>query len=96
MGLTNEMVRDAAKRRAPTVIEVWKGRAHWHWHFKSGNGRIVADAENFPSKGNAIRAAKRVVTAVLEEWGTYGQACSFNRMPDQGDGITRFRARPVY
>lgn len=37
----------------------------WHWHFRSGNRRIVADAEAFVTKANAIRAAKSVVRSVL-------------------------------
>lgn len=60
-------------------IEVWQGTnrvsettgrvvaQRWHWHFKN-RGRIVADAEAFPSKGNAIRAAKAVVRGVVNLW----------------------------
>lgn len=73
-----------------TTIEVWKGRAHWHWHFRRG-GRVVADAENFPSKGNAIRAAKATVAGVLAEWAP-GAECTFATLPDQVDGVTRIRA----
>lgn len=53
-------------------IEVWqntnvtgKKSQTWHWHFKARNGRIIADAEAFPSKANAIRAAKGVVRSLI-------------------------------
>lgn len=51
-------------------IEVWQsppriGDQRWHWHFKS-KGRTVGDAESFPTKANAIRAAKAVVCAVVK------------------------------
>lgn len=49
-------------------IEVWKtgtSKQPWHWHFKNGS-RITADAEAFPSKAHAIRAAKAVVRAVVK------------------------------
>lgn len=49
-------------------IEVFQGKAQdfWYWHFKARNGKFVADAEAFDSKGNAIRAAKGVVRSVLK------------------------------
>lgn len=75
-----------------TTIEVWKGRAHWHWHLRR-NGRIVADAENFPSKGNAMRAAKAVITGLYDEWGLSAVSqCVFYELPDKGDGVTRLWA----
>lgn len=40
----------------------------WFWHFKN-KGRITADAEPFPTKAHALRAAKAVVTAVLKPTG---------------------------
>ncbi len=55
-------------------IEVWQsppriGDQKWHWHFRS-KGRIVSDAESFPTKGNAVRAAKSVVRGVLKRLNT--------------------------
>lgn len=46
-------------------IEIFKGKREWHWHFVN-RGRITADAEGFPSKGNAVRAAKAVVRGVVK------------------------------
>lgn len=46
-------------------IDVFKGRDGWHWHFVS-RGRITADSEAFPTKSNAVRAAKAVVRAVVK------------------------------
>lgn len=47
-------------------IEVFlDGGNMWRWHFKS-KGRITADAEAFPSRANATRAAKSVVKAVVK------------------------------
>ncbi len=54
-------------------IEIWEsghGKAqHWRWHFKARNGRIVADAEAFPTKAHAMRAAKAAVRAILKPCG---------------------------
>ena len=49
-------------------IEVFKGSNPkvWYWHFKN-KGRVTANNEAFPSKSNAIRAAKGVVKAVMKE-----------------------------
>lgn len=38
----------------------------WYWHFKN-KGRITADAEAFPTKAHAKRAATAVVTAVFKQ-----------------------------
>ena len=46
-------------------IEVMKMLGKWYWHFKS-KGRITADAESFPTKAHAMRAAKAVVKAVVK------------------------------
>ncbi len=46
------------------VFETDKGSGQWYWHFRN-KGRVTADSEAFPSKNNAIRAAKAVVTAVI-------------------------------
>lgn len=49
-------------------IEVFLGAGGmWHWHFKN-KGRVTADAEAFPSKANATRAAKSVVAGVLKAY----------------------------
>lgn len=50
-------------------IEVWQGkpgkRPAWHWHLRAKNGKIVTDADAFPTKANALRAAKSVVRAII-------------------------------
>ncbi len=50
-------------------IEVWHGKVGskqaWWWHVKS-KGRIVTDAEPFPTKAHALRAAKAMVRAVVK------------------------------
>ncbi len=52
-------------------IEIWeqeylhRGGWHWYWHFEARNGRIVADAEAFPTKAHAKRAAKAAVRAIV-------------------------------
>ncbi len=43
-----------------------------YWHFKAKNGRIVSDAEAFPTKSNATRAAKACVNAITYPF--YNQA----------------------
>jgi uncharacterized protein YegP (UPF0339 family) len=43
-----------------------KHSGQWYWRFKASNGRIIADAESFPTKANAVRAAKGVVRSVLK------------------------------
>ena len=37
----------------------------FYWHFKN-KGRITADAEAFPTRANAARAAQSVVKAVIK------------------------------
>lgn len=51
-------------------IEVFQNeqKTQWHWHFRN-KGRITADAESFPSKANALRAAKAVVKAIQAQLG---------------------------
>lgn len=52
-------------------IEVFMGAGstpnneQWFWRFRS-KGRVTADAEMFPSKANAVRAAKAVVKGVCK------------------------------
>lgn len=47
-------------------IEVWQNtNKEWFWHLKARNGQVVADAEVFPSRANAIRAAKGHVRNVV-------------------------------
>ena len=53
--------------------EVWqssetKNIGSWYWHLRARNGQIVTDAEAFPTKGNAVRAAKAVVSAVIKQF----------------------------
>jgi len=50
-------------------IEVMKLLKGWYWHFRAKNGNIVSDAEAFPTKANAMRAAKAVVKAVVKPYG---------------------------
>jgi uncharacterized protein YegP (UPF0339 family) len=56
----------------------------WHWHFKT-KGRITADSESFPSKSNAVRAAKSVVKAVLKPLSVVVQPV-FTERVDEKDG----------
>ena len=51
--------------QTPRVTKHEKAQT-WHWHFKN-KGRITADAEAFPSRSNAVRAAQAVVRAVVKE-----------------------------
>lgn len=38
----------------------------WRWRLKSPNGRIIADSgEGYSSKGNAMKAAQRLVDATI-------------------------------
>jgi uncharacterized protein YegP (UPF0339 family) len=68
-------------------IEVWQGKAgKWFWHFRQRGGKVTADAQPFPSKGNAIRAAKGVVRATIKASGLRGYTLHF--LPIEGDGIT--------
>lgn len=51
-------------------IEVWQspprvGDQRWHWHLRANNGRIVTDAESFPTKWHALRAAKTMVRSIV-------------------------------
>ena len=77
-------------------IEVWLGHVEnehggqeppaWFWHFKN-KGRITADAEEFPTKSNAIRAAKAVVKAVFKE--AEGMTVQF--VETEAKGVTRIK-----
>lgn len=62
-------------------IEIWEGAVGWHWHFKN-KGRITADAEAFPTKGNAMRAAKAVVKAV------HGKGLTVQFKQHESEGFT--------
>ena len=55
-------------------IEIWNGSIEyqkdlgnkldiqWYWHIRARNGRIIADgSEGYDSKGNALRAVKRLI-----------------------------------
>ncbi len=43
------------------TMEVHEGADGWRWRVRAGNGRLVATSgEAFASKGNAVRAARRV------------------------------------
>jgi len=57
-------------------IEIWqsskesnvdgKNIGSWYWHKRSNNGRIVTDAEAFPTMANAVRAAKAEVRGTIK------------------------------
>lgn len=51
-------------------IEVWHGkvgkRQAWFWHLRAKNGKIVTDAESFPSRSHALRAAKALVRSIVK------------------------------
>ena len=38
--------------------EIWKSKknANWYWHFKAGNGEIVAGGEGYTIKQNCLSA----------------------------------------
>jgi uncharacterized protein YegP (UPF0339 family) len=40
--------------------EYWKSDSdgQWYWHFKAGNGEIVAQGEGYASKHNCLEAIK--------------------------------------
>lgn len=74
-------------------IEIFKGKPSsakspqaWRWHFKN-KGRITADAEAFPTKTHAIRAAKACVRATIKEFDD-GANHVFFRSMEIGD-VTR-------
>lgn len=52
------------------------GMKSWYWHFKNGS-KITADAEAFPTKANAMRAAKAVVRATIKEFYGYSPTIKF-------------------
>ncbi len=52
-------------------IELWQSPPRiadqrWHWNIVS-KGRIVGDAESFPTKQHALRAAKGVIRGVIRK-----------------------------
>ena len=49
-------------------IIVRKGRGGWRWAFVARNGRQIANNETHPTRGNAMRAAKGVVSGILGAW----------------------------
>lgn len=49
-------------------IEIREGKGGWRWAFVARNGKQTANNETHPSKSNAIRAAKAVVTSVLRAY----------------------------
>ena len=56
-------------------IEVWKGRdGSWFWHKAARNGQKTSDAEAFPTKGNAVRAAKMEIRATIKAYRHYDPA----------------------
>lgn len=51
-------------------IEILHGAGGWRWAFVARNGKQTANNETHPSRANAIRAAKAVVTSVLRGYDT--------------------------
>ncbi len=49
-------------------IEIWKGRGKqpWRWHIRAKNGKVVADAEGFPTRNHARRASIAHVRAIIK------------------------------
>lgn len=66
-------------------IEIWEdvgARAQpWRYHFVN-KGRITAAPEQFPTKQNAVRAAKGFITATLKH---VGVKPTFELKPDKKD-----------
>ena len=71
-------------------IEVWSNSAGaWFWHFVARNGKTVADAESFPSKANAIRAAKACVKGIARPYFNWLAPIKFEAT--EQDGRTTMR-----
>lgn len=73
-------------------IEVWKNERDktgqpWHWH-KRNQGRITCDAEAFPTKGNAMRAAKADVRQTIKPFGSRPVMFHAETRPDGGTILT--------
>ena len=50
----------------PLTLTVYQAADGWRWRLKAANGRTVADGgEAYRSRANAIRAARRLQTAVI-------------------------------
>jgi hypothetical protein len=74
-------------------IEVFQSEVTtaWFWHFKN-KGRITANAESFPSKAHAMRAAKATVKAVLKEYFNYPPTLLFKQHESEGFWVIQWRA----
>lgn len=48
----------------------------WYWHFRAGNGLIVADAQRFDTRAQAARAAKACVKAIFKPVVNLGRSYS--------------------
>lgn len=54
--------------RRPWKVVVLKGKSgKWHWHLKSGNGRILAASETYSSFHEASEMANKVWTRFWNE-----------------------------
>jgi uncharacterized protein YegP (UPF0339 family) len=50
----------------PLTLTIYQSSDGWRWRLKAANGRIVADGgEAYKSRANAIRAARRLQTALI-------------------------------
>lgn len=47
-----------ASRTDVIVVDRGSGKQPWWWAHKGSNGRTICVSEQFPSRGNALRAAK--------------------------------------
>lgn len=71
-------------------IEVWQSPPRiadqlWHWHILS-RGRTVADAESFPTKQHAVRAAQAVVSQIIKRTPN-GTRPTFRQKTTEVDGL---------
>lgn len=48
-------------------IYIKKGKRGWLWNIVGGNGKIVANGEEYASRSNALRAVNDTA-ALLDQW----------------------------
>lgn len=58
------------------------GKQPWRWNLVN-KGRVTANNETFPTKGNAVRAVKSVIKAVVKELYGYPVAIKFTLTADK-------------
>jgi uncharacterized protein YegP (UPF0339 family) len=52
--------------------EYWKAGKYWRWHYKAGNGEIVACGEGYSRRIDMMRAVKLLQSS---------QGCEIRRVP---------------